>query len=82
MASSFASSTLFISTALSFFFLLISRLDEWILKSTSEKAAVLSKIEEDLGGLSIQKAKAKENLENIIKGGDREISKSSLLSFS
>jgi hypothetical protein len=51
------------------------KLDEWILKSTSEKAAVLSKIEEDLGGLSIQKAKAKENLENIIKGGDREISK-------
>jgi hypothetical protein len=28
-----------------------------------------------LEGLSIQKAKAKENLENIIKGGDREISK-------
>jgi arsenate reductase-like glutaredoxin family protein len=43
------------------------KLDEWILKSTSEKAAVLSKIEEDLEGLSIQKAKAKENLENIIK---------------
>jgi hypothetical protein len=51
------------------------KLDEWILKSTSEKAVVLSKIEEDLEGLSIQKAKAKENLENIIKGGDREISK-------
>ena len=51
------------------------KLDEWVLKSTSEKAAVLSKIEEDLEGLSIQKAKAKENLENIIKGGDREISK-------
>jgi dsDNA-binding SOS-regulon protein len=45
------------------------KLDEWILKSTSEKAVVLSKIEEDLEGLSIQKAKAKENLENIIKGG-------------
>lgn len=51
------------------------KLDEWVLKSTSEKAVVLSKIEEDLEGLSIQKAKAKENLENIIKGGDREISK-------
>ena len=51
------------------------KLDEWVLKSTSEKAAVLSKIEEDLEGLSIQKSKAKENLENIIRGGDREISK-------
>lgn len=51
------------------------KLEEWVLKSKSEKSAALNKIEENLEALSIQKAKAREDLENIVKRIDREISK-------
>ena len=49
-------------------------LDEWIIKSKSEKQALLEKIEHDLEEVASKKLKAQEVLESIEKGISRKIS--------